>query len=397
MKSGNHDRAASRALKALGLSFALAMLPAAALAAPSPMPAYSTPAPDAPGAQAPVAADKGAASAQAAGNPVNNQGPTGSAAGTPGYTPMTPTPGIGMPVDGGIGLQTQFSPYGEYGHWMHDVVLLPLISFITLLVLGLLVVVVIRFNRRANPIASRTSHNTLLEVAWTLVPVLILVCIAVPSIDLIAKQYKPAPKSALTVKITGNQWFWTYGYPDNGDFEVNSYMLNLPGQPVVNAGVREVGTKPWDGPGHLEVDNRMVIPAGEPIRLQITAADVIHSFAVPSLWFKLDAVPGRINEKVLFVEKPGVYYGQCSELCGVKHGYMPIAVEALPRAQFNAWVLAHPGGLIDGQKKLVNSTTQAAAAPAAGASDAAGSDAAVPADNASEAVPAAETTSSPAA
>lgn len=396
MKSGNKARAAGRALKALGLSLALVMLPQVAMAAAAPLPAYSTPAASEAGAQAPVAADKGAASAIAAGNPVNNEGPTADAAASAAYTPMKPTPGIGMPVDGGIGLQKQFSPYGEYGHWIHDVVLVPLIAAITLLVLVLLVLVVVKFNRRANPVASRTSHNTLLEVAWTLVPVLILVCIAVPSIDLIAKQYKPAPAKSLTVKITGNQWFWTYGYPDNGDFEVNSYMLNLPDQPVINAGVREVGSKPWDGPSHMEVDNRMVIPAGEPIRLQITAADVIHSFAVPSLWFKLDAVPGRINEKVLFVEKPGVYYGQCSELCGVKHGYMPIAVEALPRAQYNAWVLAHPGGVIDGQKKLMDVTTQGAA-PAAGASDAAGSDAAVPADNASEAVPSVETTSSPAA
>jgi len=389
MKSGNHVRAASLALKALGLSLALALLPQAAMAAATPMPAYSAPAAGKVGAQAPVAADKGAASAEAAGNPVNNTGATADVAASPAYTPMKPTPGIGMPVDGGIGLQKQFSPYGEYGHWIHDVVLVPLIAAITLLVLVLLVWVVVRFNRRANPVASRTSHNTLLEVAWTLVPVLILVCIAVPSIDLIAKQYKPAPKSALTVKITGNQWFWTYGYPDNGDFEVNSYMLNLPGQPVINAGIREVGSKPWDGPSHMEVDNRMVIPAGEPIRLQITAADVIHSFAVPSLWFKLDAVPGRINEKVLFVEKPGVYYGQCSELCGVKHGYMPIAVEALPRAQYNAWVLAHAGGVIDGQKKIADTTTQAPAADAR--------DAAVPADNASEAVPSVATTSSPAA
>jgi cytochrome c oxidase subunit 2 len=367
------------------------------MAAPTPAPAYSTPAAGAPGAQAPVAADRGAASAVAAGNAVNNTGPTADTAATAAYTPMKPTPGIGMPVDGEMGLQKQFSPTGEYGHWMHNVVLVPLITAITLLVLVLLVLVIVKFNRRSNPVSSRTSHNTLLEVAWTLIPVLILVCIAVPSIDLIAKQYKPAPAKSLTVKITGNQWFWTYAYPDNGDFEVNSYMLNLPGQPVVNAGVREVGSKPWDGPSHLEVDNRMVSPAGEPIRLQITAADVIHSFAVPSLWFKLDAVPGRINEKVLFVEKPGVYYGQCSELCGVKHGYMPIAVEALPRAQYNAWVLAHAGGVIDGQKKIMDATTGGSAAPAAGASEAAGSDAAVPADNASEAVPAVETTSSPAA
>lgn len=275
-----------------------------------------------------------------------------------GYTPMKPTQGIGMPVEAGIGFQEQFSPLGEYGAWIHNIVLMPIISLICLLVLALLVWVVVRYNTRANPEASRVSHNTAIEVIWTIVPALILLGIAVPSFDLLAKQFKPAPKSALTIKVTGNQWFWTYGYPDNGDFEVVSNMLNIPGAPVINNGVREVGSEPWDGPSHLEVDNRMVVPVGEPIRLQITAADVIHSFAVPSLWFKLDAVPGRINEKVLLVEKPGVYYGQCSELCGAKHGYMPIAVEALPRDKYNAWVLSHAGGAIDGQE------APAAAAPA---------------------------------
>jgi cytochrome c oxidase subunit 2 len=281
-----------------------------------------------------------------------------------GYTPMKPTPGVGMPIPGAIGLQQQYSRIGEDGYWMHDIVLMPIITAICVFVLILLVIIALRFNRRANPVPSKTSHNTILEVVWTLLPVLILIGIAVPSIDLIAKQYKPAPKGALTIKVTGNQWFWTYGYPDNGDFEVVSNMLNLPGQPVINNGVREVGSKPWDGPSHLEVDNRMVVPVGEPIRLQITAADVIHSFAVPSLWFKLDAVPGRINEKVLFIEKPGVYYGQCSELCGAKHGYMPIAVEALPRAQYDAWVLTHAGGAIDGQAKPAEATPAAAVAPA---------------------------------
>ncbi|MCJ2178555.1 cytochrome c oxidase subunit II [Novosphingobium album (ex Hu et al. 2023)] len=287
------------------------------------------------------------------------------------YTPMKPTEGVGMPVPEGLGLQDQYSKIGEYGAWIHNDVLLPIITIITLLVLILLIVVMVRFNRRANPVASKTSHNTLIEVIWTLVPVLILIGIAVPSIDLIAKQYKPAPKGALTIKVTGNQWFWTYGYPDNGDFEVVSNMLNVPGQPTINNGVREVGSEPWDGPSHLEVDNRMVVPAGEPIRLQITAADVIHSFAVPSLWFKLDAVPGRINEKVLMIEKPGVYYGQCSELCGAKHGYMPIAVEALPRDKYDAWVLTHPGAVIDGQKPAAAE----AAAPAADASEAPAADA----------------------
>jgi len=384
MKSGNNVRAASRSVKALGLSLALVMLPQAALAAALPAAAE-------PVAQASEKApDKAADSVANAGNALNNSGATADASKSGTYVPMKPTEGVGMPVDGAYGLQTQFSPTGEYGRWIHNTVLIPIITIITLLVLALLVLVVVRFNRRANPVASKTSHNTVLEVVWTLAPVLILVGIAVPSIDLIAKQYKPAPAKALTVKITGNQWFWTYAYPDNGDFEVNSYMLNLPGQPVINAGIREVGSKPWDGPAHLEVDNRMVIPVGEPIRLQITGADVIHSFAVPSLWFKLDAVPGRINEKVLFVEKPGVYYGQCSELCGVKHGYMPIAVEALPRAQYDAWVLGHAGGVIDGKKAQGDQpgATEAITAPVGGAA---------PATTASEAVPAVETSSAPSA
>ncbi|WP_067734938.1 cytochrome c oxidase subunit II [Novosphingobium naphthalenivorans] len=334
MTSGKHARALGNSLKALGLSLA-SFLTIAAVPA--------------------IAQDAAAGS----------------------YTPMKPTEGVGMPVPEGIGLQDQYSKIGEYGAWIHNDVLLPIITIITLLVLVLLIVVMVRFNRRANPVASKTSHNTVIEVIWTLVPVLILIGIAVPSIDLIAKQYKPAPKGALTIKVTGNQWFWTYGYPDNGDFEVVSNMLNVPGQPTINNGVREVGSEPWDGPSHLEVDNRMVVPAGEPIRLQVTAADVIHSFAVPSLWFKLDAVPGRINEKVLMIEKPGVYYGQCSELCGAKHGYMPIAVEALPRDKYDAWVLTHAGGVIDGQKAAGTDTDYlpgeqpAGAAPAADASAAA--------------------------
>ncbi|MDE8652923.1 cytochrome c oxidase subunit II [Novosphingobium album (ex Liu et al. 2023)] len=370
MKSGEIARAASQALKALGLSFALALAPQAALAV-APAPAASAPAVTSTADAAAPAADAAAPVAAAAGS----------------YTPLKPIEGVGMPVDGAIGLQQQYSPLGEYGHWMHNVVLLPIITVICVLVLVLLLIVIVRYNRRANPVASKTSHNTLIEVIWTLVPVLILIGIAVPSIDLLAKQFKPAPAKALTIKVTGNQWFWTYGYPDNGDFEVVSNMLNVPGQPTINNGVRDVGSKPWDGPSHLEVDNRMVVPVGEPIRLQITAADVIHSFAVPSLWFKLDAVPGRINEKVLFVEKPGVYYGQCSELCGVKHGYMPIAVEALPRDKYNAWVLTHAGGVIDGQKKP--EAAPAAAAPVADATADAAADA-------SEA-PAADASAAPAA
>ena len=350
MKFGEHARAASRKIQALGLTLVLSAVPQAVLAA-APAAAASAPAADA---------------AAAAGS----------------YVPMKPTQGIGMPVEGGMHLQDQYSPLGEYGHWIHNGVLMPIITIITILVLALLVWVMVRFNRKANPVASKTSHNTLIEVIWTLVPVLVLVGIAVPSIDLLAKQFKPAPAKALTIKATGNQWFWTYAYPDNGGFEVVSNMLNIPGAPVINNGVREVGSQPWDGPSHLEVDNRMVVPAGEPIRLQVTAADVIHAFAVPSLWFKIDGVPGRINEKVLFIEKPGVYYGQCSELCGARHGYMPIAVEALPRDKFNAWVLTQSGGVIDGQPAPAEAAAPAADAPAAAAS-------AAPAAAATEAAPAA--------
>jgi len=332
MRFGEKLRAARQLLTAFGLSLVLLTAPQVASAA--------TP------AALEAASDAGDAAAPAAGS----------------YERMAPTPGKGMPVDRQLGTQKQYSPLGERAAWVHNSVLLPIITVIALFVLVLLLIVMARFNSRANPTASKTSHNTALEVVWTLVPVLILVGIAVPSIDLLAKQFKPAPEGALTIKATGNQWFWTYTYPDNGEFEVISNMLNQPGQPVVNNGVREVGSDPSDGPALLEVDNRMVVPAGEPIRMQVTAADVIHSFAVPSLWFKIDAVPGRINEMVLQIDEPGVYYGQCSELCGAKHGYMPIAIEALPRDKYNAWVLTHAGGMIDHQEPADEAPADAEAA-----------------------------------
>ena len=277
-----------------------------------------------------------------------------------GYTPMKPTAGVGMPVDGGLGFQAQYSPNGEYALWMHNSFLLPTIVGVSILVLALLVWVVLRYNARANPVASKTTHNTMLEVAWTGIPVLILVVIFIPSMKLLAKQYAALPASALTIKATGNQWYWTYSYPDNGGFEVTSNIL-----------------KPEEAdargePRQLAADFRMVVPAGEPIRLQTTGADVIHSFAVPSLWFKLDAVPGRVNEKLLFINKPGVYYGQCSELCGARHGYMPIVVEALDRPHYNAWVMTHSGAKVDGTPSSATSGAAAAVTPAAADPTAAG-------------------------
>ncbi len=377
-----HASAVRNSIKAIALGLALTALPHAAQAAPTAAAPREAPAISAEG-PVPMKADVPAVEAIAENVAGGDTVSTPSAAAP--IERMAPTVGKGMPVDGRFGLQDQYSPLGNYGHWIHDAVLMPIITVITLFVLGLLLWVIVRYNRRRNPVASRTSHNTVIEVAWTLVPVLILVGIAVPSIDLLAKQFKPAPDEALTIKVTGNQWFWSYAYPDNGEFEVVSYMLNLPGYPEINPGKRLVGSDKSDGPGQLEVDNRMVVPVGEPIRLQITAADVIHSFAIPSLWFKLDAVPGRINEKVLTIDKPGVYYGQCSELCGPKHAYMPIAIEALPRPQFNAWVLKQAGGKIDGVEE------PAAPAPAAAASPAA-EGAAAPAPAASPAATAAATT-----
>jgi len=318
-----------------------------------PAPVTATPAAAAPTAAAP-AADAAKAPAAATDGSL------------PGYTPMKPdyANSVGMPHDRGVDFQEQFSPNGHYAKWINNTVLLPIIIAIALFVLALLLWVIVRFRRAANPNPSKTTHNTTIEVIWTLVPVLILLGIAYPSLDLLAKQFKPAPKEAVTVKVTGYQWYWGYTYPDHGGFEVVSNMLKE--QNEVGAGERFRTEN--DGPKLLAVDNRMVVPAGVPLRIQTTAADVIHAFAVPSLWFKLDAVPGRLNEKALLIEKPGVYFGQCSELCGARHAFMPIVVEALPPAQFAAWVKAK-GGAMPGEKpaEAAAPAAAAAAAPAAAA------------------------------
>ncbi|WP_174286535.1 cytochrome c oxidase subunit II, partial [Sphingomonas bacterium] len=256
-----------------------------------------------------------------------------------GAPAMTVQPGIGQPTARLFGLQPQVTSNGRFAHWMHDTILVPTITIISLFVLLLLVWVVFRFRKSANPTPSRTSHNTVLEVAWTLIPVLILVLIAVPSIGLLQAQYKPAPAGAITLKATGNQWYWTYSYPDNGGFEITANMLKE--KTDVTAGERY--RTDADGPKLLATDNRVVLPVGVPIRLITTGADVIHSWAVPAFWIKLDAVPGRLNETSFTIEKPGLYFGQCSELCGARHGFMPIAVEAVPPAQFAAWVKAKGG------------------------------------------------------
>jgi cytochrome c oxidase subunit 2 len=199
-----------------------------------------------------------------------------------------------------------------------------------------------------------------IEVIWTVIPVLILVAIAIPSIRLIRAQYSPPPAD-LTVKVIGNQWYWTYQYPDNGGFEVVSNMLKE--QKDVKAGDRY--RTDADGPPLLAADERLVIPAGKVVKFIVTSNDVIHAFAIPAFWTKIDANPGRLNETWVKVDRPGVYFGQCSELCGARHGFMPIAVEVVPEATFNAW-LASKGGTPKGAAPSTEAAPVAAAPAPAG-------------------------------
>ena len=254
---------------------------------------------------------------------------------------------------------------GQQAAGFHNNWLLTLCVVISLFVLALLVWTIVRYRRGANPTPSRTSHNTMIEVVWTLVPVLILVAIAIPSIRLIRAQYSPPPAD-LTVKVIGNQWYWTYQYPDNGGFEIVSNMLKE--QKDVKAGDRY--RTDADGPPLLAVDERLVIPAGKVVKFIVTSNDVIHAFAIPAFWTKIDANPGRLNETWVKVDRPGVYFGQCSELCGARHGYMPIAIEVVPEATFNAW-LASKGGSPKGSPPATADTSAPAPAAAAAPAEAA--------------------------
>jgi cytochrome c oxidase subunit II len=257
-----------------------------------------------------------------------------------------------------MNFQEQYSPIGEDGLWMHNALLMPIITVISIFVLGLLLWVIFRFSKRRNPVPSQTSHNTTIEVIWTVIPVLILLVIAVPSIRLLAAQYEAPPEDAITIKATGYQWYWGYTYVDNGGFEVISNMMS------------EADAVSQGFPSQLEVDNRMVVPVGVPLRIQTFGSDVIHAFGIPSLWFKIDAVPGRINERLLTITEPGIYYGQCMELCGARHGYMPIAIEARPLAEYNAWVLSKGGSVAGAEEDAaaVAPAAEGSAAPAPAAS-----------------------------
>ena len=263
-----------------------------------------------------------------------------------------------MPVPGSKGIQTQVTPLGEEAAHFHNFWLMITITFISIFVLLLLLYTIIRFRRGANPTPSRNSHNTTIEVIWTLLPVLILVAIAIPSIRLLRHQYTPPPAD-VTVKVTGHQWYWTYEYPDYG-VSFDSNILKEKGDPTLKPGDRY--RTDADGPPLLAADERMIIPAGKTVKFIITADDVIHSFAVPAFWTKLDANPGQLNETWVRVDpnRTGVYFGQCSELCGARHGFMPINVEVVTPAQFQQWIVSK-GGTLPGAKP--------AAAPAAGAAE----------------------------
>jgi cytochrome c oxidase subunit II len=269
-----------------------------------------------------------------------------------------PVDGIGQPVPGGITIQPQVTDNGQYGLWMHDYILVPMMVVISLFVLGLMFWVVVRFRRKVNPVPSKTTHNTLIEVVWTLVPVLILVGIAIPSIKLLAKQYTPPPANAVTIKAIGNQWYWTHEYPDHG-VEVTSNMLS------------DEEARKRKEPTQLAVDNRIVLPVNTPIKLLTTANDVIHAWALPAFWIKMDAVPGRVNETSFTVTKTGVYYGQCSELCGDKHGYMPIGVEVVSKEDFAEWIRAKGGKMPGDAAAEAAAAAPAVATPAQAAPDSA--------------------------
>jgi len=229
----------------------------------------------------------------------------------------------GQPSSWALGLQEAASPVMADINWFHNF-LLVLITAITVFVLALLVIVMIRFNARANPNPSRTTHNAVIEVIWTIVPVIILLSIAVPSFRLLFLQLD-APKADLTVKATGKQWYWSYNYPDNGNFEFDSLL------------VEDKDLKP-DQPRLLTVDNEMVVPVNKVVHVLVTGADVIHSFAVPSFGIKIDAVPGRLNDTWFKATSEGRFHGQCSELCGKDHAFMPITVRVVNDAEFAAWV-----------------------------------------------------------
>jgi cytochrome c oxidase subunit 2 len=234
----------------------------------------------------------------------------------------------GQPAPGGVGLPATVTEVGRDTQFFYNAILLPVITFIALSVLGLLLYVSWRFNESANPVPSKLTHHTGLEIAWTLVPILILVFISVPSFRLLTKQVE-IPEAKVTIKVTGNQWYWSYKYPEDqgGGFGFDQLMK------------AEADLEPGDI-RLLSVDNEAVVPVNEVVKLQITAADVIHSFVIPAFSIRMDAVPGRLNETWFKADKEGIYYGQCSKICGKDHAFMPSAIRVVSREKYEEWLAA---------------------------------------------------------
>ncbi|CAN5116087.1 cytochrome c oxidase subunit II [soil metagenome] len=249
---------------------------------------------------------------------------------------------LGQPTPGAIDLQRAASPLKFEAIWFHNVILMPIITAITLLVLGLIIWICIRYNKKANPVPAKFSHNTTVEIIWTIVPVVILMVIAIFSFRLLFA-YNDMPKPYMTVKATGYQWYWGYEYPDQKISEITSVPLKK-----AEADAKGV-------PYLLAADKPLVVPVNQVIRVQVTGADVIHAFALPAFGLKTDAIPGRLNETWFKADTIGVYYGQCSELCGVEHSNMPIEIHVVSQADFDAWV----------KSKTAPPAATAAAAPAA--------------------------------
>ncbi|TPJ57671.1 cytochrome c oxidase subunit II [Mesorhizobium sp. B2-7-1] len=248
-------------------------------------------------------------------------------------------------------MMRQIERFGNYTMWF--------IVPITILVLLLLLVCIVKFRASANPVPSKTSHNTLIEVIWTVGPVIVLLLIAIPSFQLLTAQYTPPEEAKLTVKATGNQWNWDYEYQVDKTFSFNSAILQDGDR--AKAGKEDRALYPR----LLAVDNELVVPVNTMTRVLITATDVIHSFAMPSFGIKMDAVPGRTNETWFKAEKEGLYYGQCSQLCGKDHAFMPIAIRVVSEAQFKTWLATAETDVPGANKALmaeIDGTNKVAAA-----------------------------------
>ena len=234
---------------------------------------------------------------------------------------------VGQAVPWGLNLREPFSPFMAESVAFHNE-LLWLVSIISLFILALMVIIVLKYNAKSNPKPSKTTHNTFLEISWTVVPVLILVLMAIPSFKLLYKG-DVVPEAHMTIKAIGHQWYWSYEYPDHGNFTYDAWLVqdeeDLEDQSRLFTRL-------------LTTDTRVVVPVGKIIRVQVTSTDVIHAWAVPSLGVKKDSVPGRLNETWFIADREGIFYGQCSELCGLNHGFMPIEVHAVSEEKFLKWI-----------------------------------------------------------